>query len=172
MAERHIDSFYRALHKLNLSHCAIFLTQNDGTLIDSERAKKFPVLTFSSGATNSLRGASKLVDLQDAIIVDIGGTSTDVSMVSKGFPRQASAYVKIGGVRTNFRMPDTISIGLGGGSLVKFHQNGTVSVGPQSVGYKLKSASVCFGGDVLTTTDIAIASGIAEIEGADASRVK
>lgn len=78
-------------------------------------------MTFSSGATNSLRGASKLVDLQDAIIVDIGGTSTDVSMVSKGFPRQASAYVKIGGVRTNFRMPDTISIGLGGGSLVKFH---------------------------------------------------
>ena len=63
MADRHINSFYRALHKLQLSHAAIFLTQNDGTLITAEQAKIFPVLTFSSGATNSLRGASKLVSL-------------------------------------------------------------------------------------------------------------
>lgn len=79
-------------------------------------------------------------------MVDIGGTSTDVAVLQGGLARPASAYVKIGGVRTNFRMPDTISIGLGGGSLVKFHEDGKVTVGPQSVGYKLQKEALCFGG--------------------------
>ena len=101
-----------------MSH--IFLTQNDGTLINVETAMKYPVFTFSSGPTNSLRGASELTGLKDAVVVDIGGTSTDIALLMKGFPKPASAYVKVGGVRTNFKMPDTLCIGLGGGSLVKF----------------------------------------------------
>lgn len=61
-----------------------------------------------------------MTDIKNGIVVDIGGTSTDVSMIVNGFPRPASAYVKVGGVRTNFRMPDSLSIALGGGSIVKF----------------------------------------------------
>lgn len=91
---------------------------------------EYPVFTFSSGPTNSLRGASELTKIKDGIVVDIGGTSTDVNVLLNGFPRPASAYVKIGGVRTNFRMPDTISIALGGGSLVKFTEDGKVKIGP------------------------------------------
>ena len=64
--------------------------------------------------------------ISDGIVLDIGGTSTDAAVLDKGFPRPASAYVKIGGVRTNFRMPDTLSIGLGGGSKVIFKEDGTV----------------------------------------------
>ena len=51
-------------------------------------------------------------------MVDIGGTSTDIGFLVKGFPREASTQVKVGGVPTNFRMPDVLSIGLGGGSHV------------------------------------------------------
>lgn len=67
-------------------------------------------------------------------------------------------------------MPDTISIALGGGSLVKFNEKNEVTIGPQSVGYKLQSEAICFGGHTLTTTDIAVAAGYATIEGADLTR--
>ena len=128
--------------------------------------------TFASGPTNSLRGASFLTKIQNGIIVDIGGTSTDVNILQNGFPRQASSYVDICGVRTSFRIPDTVSIALGGGSIVKFTEDGDVKIGPQSVGYHLKKQAVSFGGNILTTTDIALANGLMEIEGADVSKVR
>jgi N-methylhydantoinase A/oxoprolinase/acetone carboxylase beta subunit len=68
----------------------------------------------------------------------------------------AALAVDIGGVRTNFRMPDTYSIGLGGGSLI---QQEPLKVGPQSVGYELTTKARVFGGDTLTTTDVVVASG-------------
>lgn len=93
-------------------------------------------------------------------------------MLINGFPRPASSYVKIGGVRTSFRMPDTLSIALGGGSLVSIdEETESVTIGPQSVGYKLKKEAKCFGGSFLTTTDIAVAKGYAKIDGADPSKV-
>ena len=56
---------------------------------------QYPIYTFSSGATNSMRGAAHLSGLKDAIIVDIGGTSTDVGVLIKGFPREASTRVRV-----------------------------------------------------------------------------
>ena len=138
-----------------------FLTQNDGTLMDSQFAERFPVLTFASGPTNSMRGAAFLSGVAEAIVIDVGGTTTDVGSLHKGFPRQASATVEIGGVRTNFRMPDVFSIGLGGGSLV-VEEGGEVKVGPRSVGYRLTREALIFGGKTLTTSDIAVASGRAD----------
>jgi len=64
-------------------------------LFSEERAKEFPVLTFASGPTNSMRGAAHLSKVQDAIVVDIGGTTTDVGVLCKGFPRQSSSRVKV-----------------------------------------------------------------------------
>ena len=61
-----------------------------------------------------------------------------------GFPREASVAVEIGGVRTNFRMPDVLSLGLGGGS---HRRDGALRSGPQSVGYELTSRALVFGGD-------------------------
>ncbi|MEM8863313.1 MAG: hydantoinase/oxoprolinase family protein, partial [Chloroflexota bacterium] len=75
-----------------------------------------------------------------------------------GFPREANAAVKIGGVRTLFRMPDLLSIGLGGGSRILETDNGII-VGPQSVGYKLTTEARIFGGQQLTTSDVAVANG-------------
>src|SRR5260221_14019371 len=49
---------------------------------------------------------------------DVGGTTTDVGVLVNGFPRESSQGVEIGGIRTNFRMPDLVTIALGGGTVV------------------------------------------------------
>jgi len=165
-ARRTIRGFRAAMKRLNLK-CALYLTQNDGTLIDAPAAARLPIRTFSSGPTNSMRGAAYL-GLQGSeegkertatIVVDIGGTTTDVGvLLPSGFPRQASAYVTVAGVRINFGMPHIESIGLGGGSIVRLDGD-KVTVGPDSVGHYLDSKATVFGGDTLTATDIAVAAG-------------
>jgi len=138
----------------------LFFSQNDGTLMQSEFASHYPVFTIASGPTNSMRGAAFLSGVSDAVIVDIGGTSTDGGMLIRGFPREAAVSVDVAGVRTNFRMPDVFSTALGGGSLIK--QN-PLTIGPESVGFKLASESMVFGGGQMTATDIAVANGMAEV---------
>ena len=123
-------------------------------------AAEFPALTFASGPTNSLRGASLLTNLDDAVVVDIGGTTSDIGVLQDGFPRQSNIAIEVGGVRTNFRMPDIQAIGLGGGSLVS---DDGLTIGPRSVGYRLVTEGLVFGGETLTATDIAVASGAADI---------
>ena len=68
-------------------------------------------------------------------------------------------------------MPDVLSIGLGGGSLVRF-DGGECSVGPVSVGYKLLKEGQSFGGNILTASDIAIAGGYAQFADGDPTKVK
>ena len=160
MSARFITSFQRALLGLNIS-VPFYISQNDGTLMSAEFVEKYPVLTFASGPTNSIRGAAYLSGLKNALVVDIGGTTTDIGMLVNGFPRESAAAADIGGVRTNFRMPDILALGLGGGSLVS--QNGETRVGPQSLGYRLVEDAYVFGGTQLTATDIAVAAGFAEI---------
>lgn len=155
-----VESFRAALDRLGI-RAPFYISQNDGTLMTAEFAERYPILTFASGPTNSMRGGAFLSGAQDAVIVDVGGTTCDVGVLRHGFPREASAEVEIANVRTNFRMPDLISIGLGGGSLVR--GNGKVIVGPDSVGYELTKRSLVFGGDTLTATDIAVAAGQVEI---------
>ncbi|MER3439618.1 MAG: hydantoinase subunit beta, partial [Chloroflexota bacterium] len=159
LAKETVAAFKRAIAELGIT-APLYLTQNDGTLMSADFAEQYPVLTFSSGPTNSMRGAAFLSGLKDAMVVDIGGTTSDVGALTHGFPREASVAVDIGGVRTNFRMPDVYSFGLGGGSLVK---RDPLTIGPQSVGYRITEQALIFGGDILTTTDIAVAAGIASI---------
>ena len=64
-------------------------------LSSAERTLHLPVFTFASGPTNSMRGAAFLSGIQDAIVIDIGGTTTDVGVLKEGFPRQASTRVKV-----------------------------------------------------------------------------
>lgn len=155
-----VDAFRQALRSLNLN-CPYFITQNDGTLMGSEFVQAYPVLTFASGPTNSMRGASFLTGEENAIVADVGGTSTDVGALIKGFPRPASTSVDVGGVRTNFRMPDVFSIALGGGTIIE--PEDPVKIGPKSVGYRIHEEGKLFGGNTLTSTDIAVGLGIANI---------
>lgn len=139
----------------------LFLSQNDGTLMDVDFARRYPVATFASGPTNSMRGAAVLSGLETCAVVDVGGTTSDVGVLTNGFPREATTEVSVAGIRTNFRMPDVLSIGIGGGSHVV--DGGTVTVGPRSVGYRLTEDAMVFGGSTLTATDVAVAAGRARI---------
>src|SRR5204862_571936 len=125
-------------------------------------AERYLVSTFASGPTNSMRGAALLSGELDCAVVDIGGTTSDVGVLQCGFPREAAVAVDIGGVRTNFRMPDVLSIGLGGGSVVA-GSDCAVTVGPTSVGYRLTEEALVFGGSTPTITDAAVAGRRAEI---------
>jgi N-methylhydantoinase A/oxoprolinase/acetone carboxylase beta subunit len=160
LAEEIVEAFTAALAAVGV-HAPLYLSQNDGTLMDAQYTRRYPVRTFASGPTNSMRGAAFLAEQSDCAVVDIGGTTTDVGVLSAGYPRQATGEVDIGGVRTNFRMPDILSVGLGGGSRVV--QSPALQIGPDSVGYELTSQALVFGGAVLTATDLAVAAGLADI---------
>ena len=154
-----IAAFARAIAESGIA-APLYITQNDGTVAEASMARRFPVYSFASGATNSMRGAAYLSGIADAMVVDVGGTTTDIGQIKGGFPRESNAVVHIGGVRTLFRMPDLLSIGLGGGSLVA---GDPPKIGPVSVGYRLPREAQVFGGTQLTTTDVAVAAGLLDL---------
>jgi N-methylhydantoinase A/oxoprolinase/acetone carboxylase beta subunit len=159
LARRTTAAYVRALEDSGV-RAPLYLTQNDGTITRAEVAAEFPVYSFASGPTNSMRGAAFLSRIEDAIVVDVGGTTSDIGALRHGFPREANNVVEVGGVRTNFRMPDVLSIGLGGGTLVR---RDPLRIGPDSVGYEIMRRSLVFGGDELTCTDVAVAAGVADL---------
>lgn len=163
VAERFTEGFARSLEDEGITCADVYLSQNDGTLMTMEHARRYPILTVACGPTNSIRGASYLSRLKNAVVIDVGGTTTDLGVIQNGFPRESSVAVTIGGVRTNFRMPDVLSIGLGGGSVVRVMPDGSVTVGPDSVGYEITEKALVFGGDVMTATDVAVRLGMTEL---------
>ncbi len=159
IAARAVDAVRGALTDMGIA-VPVFFSQNDGTLMEAGYAARYPVLAMSSGPTNSMRGAGFLAGIENAVVVDVGGTSTDVGILVQGFPRAASTAVMLAGVRTNFRMPDLISIALGGGSIVRREP---LQLGPSSVGARITEEAMVFGGSTLTATDLAVAAGRARI---------
>ncbi|KAI9150603.1 putative D-/L-hydantoinase subunit A [Paramyrothecium foliicola] len=177
--------FRRAMARLQLS-CPLYLSQNDGTLIEADVAVEYPIKTFASGPTNSMTGAAFLAGIDQTLkqdddvanrpqilVVDIGGTTTDVcALLPSGFPRQAPGFVEVGGVRTAFSMPEVVSIGLGGGSKVQVDEetNGNITIGPGSVGHFLTREARVFGGKTLTSSDIVVAAGKTQLGDAELVR--
>ncbi|MFL9959436.1 hydantoinase/oxoprolinase family protein [Paraburkholderia nemoris] len=160
-SRRAIQSMERAFHSLGLD-APLYISQNDGTLISTETASAYPIFTCAAGPTNSIRGAAFLTGIDDALVVDVGGTTSDIGVLVRGFPRETALPNEIGGVRTNFRMPDILSIAIGGGSMVGGSAD-AVSVGPESVGYRIRQEALIFGGSTLTATDIAVRCGRAQV---------
>ena len=152
-------AFAKGLRKVGID-APVYLTQNDGTIARMEQAAELPILGVACGPTNSMRGAAFLSGLPDALVIDVGGTTTDVGYLRRGLPRQANRVVEIGGVRTLFQMPDLLSLPLGGGSKVTASP---LAIGPESVGFRLTELGRVFGGDVTTVTDVAVAAGASSL---------
>ena len=169
LARRIMASFESALRSLGIE-APLFISQNDGTLISAAQAAAYPVMTIGSGPTNSMRGAAFLTGYSDAIVMDVGGTTTDIGVLTNRFPRESSVAANIGGVRTNFRMPDILAIGLGGGTRIHLDPalftsaelSGDVAIGPDSLGYRISEDAFLFGGETLTASDVAAAAGTAD----------
>lgn len=150
VAERFTDGFAKSLQDEGITNADVYLSQNDGTLMTMEHARRYPILTVACGPTNSIRGASYLSNLKNAIVVDVGGTTTDLGVIQNGFPRESSVAVTIGG-----------------GSIVRVRSDGSVTVGPDSVGYEITKKALVFGGDVMTATDIAVRCGLTDLGDAE-----
>ncbi|MCX3064519.1 hydantoinase/oxoprolinase family protein [Wolbachia endosymbiont of Drosophila pseudotakahashii] len=138
--------------------CPLFITQNNGTIITLEEALQYPILTISSGPTNSFVGAARLACKNECVVADIGGTSTDVGIVLNNFPRRSLYNSSIGGITLNCAMPDILSIALGGGSYIEAKDD-KVNIGPESAGYLIKQHAKLWGGSKITLTDMAQALG-------------
>ena len=130
-------------------------------------AMRFPVYSFASGATNSMRGAAYLSQLDDAIVIDVGGTTTDVGPAQTG----VSARIELGGQHR--RRADAVSHA--GLALVwaRWRQSRVLwsrckwGRFPWAIG--LVSDGLVFGGEQLTATDVAVAAGLLDL--GDAARV-
>ncbi|RTE84476.1 hypothetical protein BHE90_000983 [Fusarium euwallaceae] len=173
LAEQTIRGFQTAIRDIFKNEpCVLYLTQNDGSVLKAADAIELPIRTFNSGPTNSIRGGEFLwraamesegngkANREDAlVVVDIGGTTSDSGLLlANGLPMMSSVTSFVGGVRTNFALPAVESIGLGGGSIVRDLGNGELTVGPDSVALELLTKAKIFGGEYLTSSDIAVAS--------------
>jgi N-methylhydantoinase A/acetone carboxylase, beta subunit len=162
-------SFAKACRDNHLN-AQLYIGQNDGTLMSLENAESFPVLTIACGPTNSIRGAGVLSGVENGIVIDVGGTTSDAGVIVNRFPRESNKAANVGGVQTNFRMPDVVAIGLGGGTIIKA-ENNHFTVGPQSVGFRILDDALSFGGDTYTLTDYAILNNQLTIDTAQESDV-
>jgi len=113
LASKVVGALEQALANYQM-RARLYFSRNDGTLMSTNVARDFPVNTCSAGPTNSIRGAAFLTGKKDAVVVDIGGTTTDVGVLTRGFARETIDSFDLGGVRTNFTMPDVLSVGRSG----------------------------------------------------------
>jgi N-methylhydantoinase A/oxoprolinase/acetone carboxylase beta subunit len=96
----------------------LMIVKGDGSLMDESVAKERPVETILSGPAASIIGAKALTNLDDAIIVDVGGTTTDIGILRNGRPRLDGEGAMLGGWRTRVRAVDVFTSGIGGDSRV------------------------------------------------------
>ncbi len=111
----------------------LMVVKGDGSLISEEKARERPVETLLSGPAASIIGAMALTGLEEGIVVDMGGTTTDVAILQEGRPSLNQKGARVGGWMTRVKAADITTEGLGGDSLIKVSTSGEMSIGPQRV---------------------------------------
>jgi N-methylhydantoinase A/oxoprolinase/acetone carboxylase beta subunit len=111
----------------------VMIVKGDGTLMRAEVALEYPVETVLSGPAASVVGAGFLSGLQDFVVADMGGTTTDVAIVADGRPSVRAEGAVVGGWRTMVEAIDVHTCGLGGDSEVYFDRDHRLTVGPRKV---------------------------------------
>ncbi|HHT55149.1 MAG TPA: hydantoinase/oxoprolinase family protein, partial [Acholeplasma sp.] len=145
-AENTIKSF----KQLNID-IPINILKADGGVMDISDAKDLPVQTIMSGPAASLMGTLGLTNINtDAIILDIGGTTTDIFFLADGIPLFEPTGINIKEYKTLVRSIYSKSIGLGGDSVIKL-QNNQIVIGPER-----KDKAAALGGKYPTPTDALI----------------
>ena len=110
----------------------VVVVKGDGSLIASEVAKERPVETILSGPAASVAGARHLTNQDEAIVVDMGGTTTDTATLKKGLVRVCESGTTVGGFKTHVKALEMRTTGLGGDSLILW-EGGEFFIGPQRV---------------------------------------
>ncbi len=112
-------------------HVPLMVVRGDGTLMHEELARRTPVETILSGPAASVSGAQFLSGLRDGLVVDIGGTTSDIALLHDGIPAVANKGARVGAWSTNVRAVDIETVGLGGDSVVALTREGRVMLGPR-----------------------------------------
>jgi N-methylhydantoinase A len=139
--------------KMATTHLRVHVMQSNGGIISAERAAREPVTTILSGPAGGVTGAAyaaKLSGIDKIITFDMGGTSTDVALLSKELRTTSEATVA--GLPVAVPMLEIHTVGAGGGSIARFDRGGALRVGPESAG--AEPGPICYGrGDQPTVTD-------------------
>lgn len=120
-----------ALHERGIA-APIMVVKGDGSLMSCELAMQRPVETILSGPAASVAGARFLTEIKDALVVDMGGTTTDTATLKGGQVTVSEQGATVGGIHTHVRALDIRTAGLGGDSLIGFEKN-VFTIGPRRV---------------------------------------
>lgn len=138
-----------------------YINHSNGGLMSLDESMRFPVKTALSGPAAGVVGAqyiTRLIHEDDLITIDIGGTSTDISLVVGG-RFEASDEKTISGYPVRIPSIDISTIGAGGGSIGWIDSGGILKVGPQSAGANPGPACYALGGQNATITDARVVLG-------------
>jgi N-methylhydantoinase A len=130
--------------KSRRQHSAVRIMQSNGGIISAEQAAREPVRTILSGPAGGVIGANhaaKLARLDKCISFDMGGTSTDVALLTGDLRTTSEAIVA--GLPVAVPMLEIHTVGAGGGSIARFDAGGALRVGPESAG--AVPGPVCYG---------------------------
>ena len=110
----------------------VMVVKGDGSLMNTATAGERPVETILSGPAASAAGAIHLTNCANALVIDVGGTTSDTAAVVNGSVRTCADGARVGGWKTHVRALDMRTVGLGGDSLIAFDR-GVLHIGPQRV---------------------------------------
>lgn len=111
----------------------LMIVKGDGSLMNEDLAQERPIETILSGPAASIIGATELSKYSDALVLDMGGTTTDIAILKDSIPRVNLEGAAVGGWNTRVKSVDINTYGIGGDSYIKINQNGEIGIGPQRV---------------------------------------
>ncbi len=127
-----INSVKEGMDRLKIN-APLMVVRGDGSLISETMAREKPIETILSGPAASIIGALTLTGVQEGIVIDMGGTTTDVAVLKDGRPSLNKEGARVGGWLTRVKAARITTIGLGGDSLIEVTRDAALSIGPQRV---------------------------------------
>lgn len=127
-----IESVQKVLEEKEID-ASIMIVKGDGCLMSESLAREKPIETILSGPASSIIGGTFLTQIPEALVLDMGGTTTDIAILKNGVPRINQEGAMVGGWLTRVQAAEIYTYGLGGDSYIQLNKDRKIVVGPQRV---------------------------------------